>query len=763
VAATIAGENGAPPERRFGWQGVVRDPSGAPLAGVALADDSETLSMEGESPYRETRSDARGRFFLPWPPNQPWDPGDDIFLLAWKTGFLLPEFPLPPPADPPTPLTLQFEPALGKAEFLVLDWETGRPVERAPIQLVGDDWRVRGLTGPQGRLALVGRAGDRCQVDTWPGGVSGSLFRGERFPLEAGKIRKKTLRFIPAPGAVHLVAREAGSGIPLPGAVFLRFGLIREETWDGDGFASTTGTPLSSTAGELLWTRREGDPDPEFSCEVSAPGHIPVRVVLFRRPEEDPLVVELPVAKPVTLDWRLLQGGVPLAGARIQILLRSPALRLDNQFQPIHWEAESDQGCRNGAGGVTGEDGGVRLTVATPMGRLPESIGITVKPAGERPRDFGRLETRRLGSMPWILDLQPPTGHVEFVARDAGGKPVSGIAVSTRLEVSGSSPLLLRAQPSHHRTGWTAENGVWAADFPAPAVLFWRVAHTDSSTSEHREPLVPGKSTRIEVLEDSRDSTIQGRVVDASEAPWKGWAGLKLLLRRMDGSPQAKTSVSGTNGGFSFRDVPPGRYRLEGSPFPLAEGPPLIVEPGARNVVVRLAPLCILRTRLLDADSGQPLSAGVETWIHSSFGIFSFHEMAEGWIVARFPPGGNLELKGSARGHVPRVLPIGAWKGGETRDRIVRLERGRTLRLHLRPDRRAVQVTWIRRKERTGESAFPDDLPMNEMGFQFRILPGLPRTALVLVALDEAGNPVGRELAVPAGDEDLELVWDLEE
>ncbi len=767
LAAPAAAATGL--QAPFGWQGVVLAPDGAPVAGARVYSESFTTWWE-EPPLRAVTAGADGRFFLEWPREEEWDPGDDIVLLAGAEALFARELRLPAPASPPVEVRLALEAAAGRVRILVLDADTGEPVPGVPLHLGGGDWQVRGRTGSDGRVLLAGPAGVGCEVEL-PAGAAGVLDGPWPIVLPGDRLLEVSCTLVLPPQALRLLARDRQTGTVLAAASFHR---LRHGVPEAD--------PMPAEGGLLEWRQPE-DRMQVLACEVRAPGHLPVRVHLRRRPPEDPLPVDLPAGAEVPLDFLVLRSGVPVAGATVRATVRGPALVHPGGRQDLAWQAWSGWGSETTVEGATGARGRVRFLLPGAGGRPPEFLELQVEAGAGDTRSLGILDTAVLGPMPWVLELADESATLEFLVTDPAGRSVAGVALVVHLEpVAGSPPLLraasrlpgLRQGPPVEQEGRSGANGRWRIRVPAPARLAWSAPRLGRAPRVEPRELAAGEVRAIRITTAARGG-VTGRVVLADGSPWFGRSVL-LYLRNADGTrvqgstgdqpmqavAWARTWASYRGGEFRFLAVPPGRYRLQAWPFPLASGPHILVEAGDEDLEVRLAPLCFLGVDLVHGD-GRPYTRAARinvfepgehwTWygtdLQGGTGTIRFGPLEQAWLLVE-PSGGFADV----------LVPIGAWQAGTSRERTVTLTRGRTVRLRLAPEELAGRATRIRRagiSEDDARSTILDGYPRNgECSIQ------AGRDGFTLRAFDAGGEPLGPPLVVPAGQQDLDLAWALD-
>ncbi len=166
------------------------------------------------------------------------------------------------------------------------------------------------------------------------------------------------------------------------------------------------------------------------------------------------------------------------------------------------------------------------------------------------------------------------TGTIRIL-EDGASLPAAekGVPVGTLLSEFDPEPL--RGDPNCFQAEGVAQ-GVYRLQMRMPDGF----AITDillDGVSTDRRPFTLNSPAELTVLVTSKPATITGTIRDKNQAPVKG-ARIALIPLRSDDSALIKRTQSGEGGAFVFRNLAPGRYRIEGAD-------PVEVEAGERATI----------------------------------------------------------------------------------------------------------------------------------------------------------------------------------
>ncbi len=759
-------ENGAAAMEPFGWSGRVLDADGNPLGGVGVFNYDPWTFYDTDSPLTRVTTDAEGRFFIPWPRRYEWRSDDDMSLRCadprWRSSRVV----MPAPAAPPTAVDLPLLDAANLVHLTVLDILDRSPMEGLPIMLDGSAWSSHGVTDARGRLTLASGAGESCEMmldpDT-PGELEGP------WPLQvpADEALELTVLYNGPPRAIRLRAVEENQVRAVAPAEFHaidRYGRLADQVQqDADG--------------TLLWEPE--DLRSGLNLQVRAAGFLPTWVHLRSRSKVEPLPVPLARMQTRELQLRLLRGGVPVEEAEAEVAAPGALLELHDPEKGASYVSRSWSGGVTRAVGVSDAEGLVGVDLATRADGFPEVVQIVVRIPGEEDHDLGRFSTKQLGPMPWPIELEPNLAEVEFHVQDPEGRAVAEEWIALWYQPGPDSPLPLRARhleyPRRHISfqerdafGRTDDEGIYRVEVPAPCAFSWRNGRNSEVHAE--ETLVPGEVRRIEIT-SLGSLMLRGVVVTADGKPWSG-PGMTLLLYQANGSPPpgfedqawyqwprwAYTSVRYEEGGFLFREVPRGTWRIGSLSFPLDERIPTTFEAGNEDIVLRLQPLNRLGITAMDAETGLALSGEGDFHVFDPNGFWYWNSLWDGKGAVRFPAFGETWVQVIYEGYRPAVESVGEWNvPGEQRNVEIQLHRGRLVHVMPQP---AAAAKGISRILIVGMD--PDDPRQNLLRWGRAdeiLLNGVSFEALRLQPVDGEGAPVGPPIEVPAGTSELTLDW----
>ncbi len=292
------------------------------------------------------------------------------------------------------------------------------------------------------------------------------------------------------------------------------------------------------------------------------------------------------------------EGGKPVARASIRVLPEEPAGKLPAGVPQT----------RPAAGKVleakTGEDGSFAAT------------GL--------PGKLFRLRAEAPGYAPFTAGEIPPGASVEVILKP--GLRVAGVTLDpeTRKPVAGARVVARDADaaPFGEEACSRADSGpdgrFLLVDLP-PGKLEVTARAPGRMTARRSDLLLPrpapadgSQETRLELFMAPAVRLV-GKVVERGGKPVEG---ATVRLSRADENRAASApeeplllQPSGKSGGFSFRELPPGRYRITAAKKGYADGStgPLEVRGGSdrTDIVVRLLTGAALKVRLVDS-GGRP-------------------------------------------------------------------------------------------------------------------------------------------------------------
>ena len=682
----VATPTSASADDAFGWVGVVRNREGLPMANIAVRWITPWSLTEGELP----RTDAEGRFFLPYSPTAEW-PDEQRAGISLVDAELRPTLArVPPPASPPAEVELVADAVETWLPVRVVEMDGITPRAKLPVTLRGGASFDLGTTDEQGRTRLRGVSGERLTLDVYTH-IFCWLNAPDPLILQPGENPELVVQYEGTPIAISLRAHDVTSHQPLTQVDW--YGLTDER--------NERERLLATSAPDFAWSLEEhGSLAGYCGMRIYAEGYLPTHFEWTGMAPQDGVSIPMVREEAWPVQLELSRGGVPIAEKSVRISADGPYMdnrSLERVDEPLLFGAFS--GLELTAETQTDALGNARLEL--PWNSIaPQPKRIHLQVDGE---DHW-LNPSLLGPQPWVIDFAPALATVIFSFPDNESES----SVDLWLDAGPQAPLLYQARTHRYnvnpstRPYWADPDRQGVADehgelrFEIPAHVAFRWARTSSSELRQLDavpPLAPGAVHRIEVGAQ-QSGRIAGKILRADGREWDGQT-LALTLKTSDGEVPLGSNgevarwASGRTrygtGDFEFFNVPPGVWHLDIWGVRIAESP-VLVEAGQEDLRVKLEALCLLDLHVVDAATGDAVEGEINAYVRGGSNGLSWSTIWNGSGQLEFSAGPELQVSLDATGYRAQLVSLGdVLIPGTKLLRRVELQRGREIRLHVQP------------------------------------------------------------------------------
>jgi protocatechuate 3,4-dioxygenase beta subunit len=517
----------------------------------------------------------------------------------------------------------------------------GRPVAGAllrrgdgqPVALTGDDGRVQvsgdeaPLASPAVAMTLEGPAGD-----SW------------------AEITDKQLRGGPARVTLAPLPVVAGELIDASSRQPIAGGLV---------WSASAGLPPanSSPAGPDGRFRLPMPAGPAMQLNAAAPGYLPAKTFVRRRPGEAPRPLRVELTRAATLSGEIVdRSGAPVAGAEVTAGETIPGC------EPLGTLAAD----RNGRFRLPSLAAGVPYYLCTRAAGFAPALTLAHAPAASAPPPAAPPPPAL--AKPLRIVLEPGVSLVGKVV-DGAGRPMPGVRLDLMPTEGASSWVSSWCGEDGRRTVRSGHGGAFELDHLAANRYRLRATGPGLAPLSRHPIEVSGKTARIDLgtLTLQPGGVLDAQVVDSRGAPVPA---ASAILSASDRQPSLvledllpSSAMTGPDGRVHFADL------LPGARYDLAIHPAGYAETAAKGIAIPTAgPLRIevqegrqLTGRVVGSD-GQPI-AGAAVGVIGTMPLSS--------LTLRGSPDATTNAKGefSLSGLTPGTVQIQAAADGFRRSR----------------------------------------------------------------------------------------------